>query len=115
MGYSDGSIACASMPTPVPPSVRLRDFSGGGGSIESLNDANGAERHVGPVRRFRRIPSMGAGGGGGSSGGGAVMDAAITALCPLSTPVIVAGDSDGRLGLWTTSSALSSSARYSEP
>lgn len=101
VGYSDGSIACAAMPPPVSSSGRLRDVGG-------FDDVSGA-RGVVPVRRLRRVS---AGGSGGGDGGGAAVEAAITTLCSLSAPLIVAGDSDGRLGLWTVSSTRSASARY---
>lgn len=61
------------------------------------------------MRRLRRV---GAGGMEAGDGGGAAVEAAITAVCSLSASLVVAGDSDGRLGLWTISSTRTSSARY---
>lgn len=57
------------------------------------------------IRRMRRASSSGT---RGANGGRA--EAGITVLCPLSPPLgllVVAGDSDGRLGLWTTSTSSS--------
>ncbi|CAM9258655.1 unnamed protein product [Ectocarpus sp. 4 AP-2014] len=97
VGYSDGSIACASLPAPSSSTNHpLPTFGTGSRHHEG-------ERGERTVRRLRRA---GGGGGGGDGGGGAAIEAAITALCPLSAPLVVAGDSDGRLALWTTSSAL---------
>ncbi|CBN73996.1 hypothetical protein Esi_0009_0188 [Ectocarpus siliculosus] len=97
VGYSDGSIACASLPAPSSSTNHpLPTFGTGSRHHER-------ERGERTVRRLRRA---GGGGGGGDGGGGAAIEAAITALCPLSAPLVVAGDSDGRLALWTTSSAL---------
>eukprot|EP00903_Cladosiphon_okamuranus_P010537 g9967.t1 len=69
---------------------RPRDDSGfnpvhgdGGGGIGGV-----------PVRRMRRVS---AGGLGGGNDGGSAVEAAITALCSLSDPLVIAGDSDGRL------------------
>lgn len=59
------------------------------------------------AERFRRIGSSGTRGVGGDR-----EEPGITVLCPLSPPLgllVVAGDSDGRLGLWTTS--ISSSVK----
>ena len=89
VGYSDGSLASISMPPPprFPPPRGVAAPSpqreGGGGG--------------GPVRRLRRVDE-------GEGEGGA--EAGITALCSVWAPfglLVVAGDSDGRLGLWTTS------------
>lgn len=101
VGYLDGSIACAAVPMPMSPSARSRDVGG----LDSPHGDGGAV----PVRRLRPV---GAGGEGTGDGGGAAVEAAITALCSLSAPLVVAGDSDGRVGLWTISSKRPSSARY---
>lgn len=114
VGFADGSIACASMPRPTAPyfSLSSKINSGGDGGVGS--------RHCGEeqggasvVRRLRRTDAGGEGGGvGGHGPGGPAIGAAITAICSLSTALlVVAGDSDGRLGLWTTSAALPSGGR----
>lgn len=105
VGYSDGSIACAAMPMPISSSALSRGIGG----VDSLHGDGGGGRGAVPVRRLRRV---GAGGVGGGDGEGPAVEAAITALCSLSAPLVVAGDLDGRLGLWTISSTRPSSARY---
>lgn len=82
MGYSDGSIASMAMP---PPSRTADD-----------DDIRLNHERV-KVRRLQRKQVDGRSG----------VEAGITALCSLSAPfglLAVAGDADGRLGLWTTSS-----------
>lgn len=87
VGYSDGSLASISMPPPprgVPAPSPQREGAGRG-----------------LVRRLRRVDE------GGGEGG---TEAGITALCSVWAPfglLAVAGDSDGRLGLWTTSALQS--------
>ncbi|CAM9177663.1 unnamed protein product, partial [Ectocarpus fasciculatus] len=97
VGYSDGSIACASLPAPSSSTNHPRPAFG-----------TGSRHHEGKrgERTVRRVRRAGGGREGGDGGGAAAIEAAITALCPLSAPLVVAGDSDGRLALWTTSSAL---------
>eukprot|EP00752_Nemacystus_decipiens_P008616 g7695.t1 len=103
VGYSDGSIACVAMPLPMSPSTRSREV----GRFDSVDGDAGGGRGAVPVRRLRRVS---AGGAGVGDGGGAAVEAAVTAVCSLSAPLVVAGDSDGRLGLWTISSTRPSSA-----
>lgn len=89
VGYSDGSIGLFSMPRPT--------------LLPSRNDS-GLKQEGGMVRRSRRINA------GGARDGQAGMEAGVTALCSLSAPfgmLVVVGDSDGRLGLWTTSAVPS--------
>ncbi|CAB1106295.1 unnamed protein product [Ectocarpus sp. CCAP 1310/34] len=97
VGYSDGSIACAPLPAPSSSTNHPLPTFG-----------TGSRHHEGArgERTVRRLRRAGGGGGRGDGGGGAAIEAAITALCPLLAPLVVAGDSDGRLALWTTSSAL---------
>ena len=104
VGYSDGSIACAAMPPPISSSARSRQV-GGPDSLHGHGDGRG----VVPVRRLRRVS---AGGAGVGDGVGPAVEAAVTAVCALSAPLVVAGDSDGRLGLWTVSSTKPPGARY---
>lgn len=90
VGYSDGSIASMAMLPHLAP---------------SFHDCGDHWFEAGRVRRLRRLPVSEDGEEEGSG------EAGITALCSLAAPLgllVVAGDSDGRLGLWTTSTHPSS-------
>lgn len=108
VGYSDGSLAALSMP-----SLSSDGKPGEGSASAQGRDAGGRSRgDRAIIRRLRRV-------GGGKRqavglGEGDGVGAAITALCPLSPPyglLVVAGDTDGRLSLWTTSIRSPSAAR----
>lgn len=95
VGYSDGSLASILMPPPHLPAPS-RDVSG----LQREEAGKG-----GVVRRLRRAEER-----AGAEGGEGGAEAGITALCSVLAPfglLVVAGDSDGRLGLWTTSALQS--------
>lgn len=89
VGYSDGSLAFVSMPP---------------AHLSPSRDAPGPLQRESVVRRLRRVDE------GAGTEGERGAQAGITALCPVWAPfglLVVAGDSDGRLGLWTTSALQS--------
>lgn len=86
VGYSDGSIALMSFPL-FSPATRE-----GGGQRDPARMT---------TRRIKRV----------DLDGGMAFEASITALCALCAPLIVVGDSEGRLALWTTSASSSSTGR----
>lgn len=87
VGYSDGSIAVLSFPL-LSPTTR----EGGG------------QRDPACMMTTRRIKRV-------ELDGGTTFEASITALCALCASLIVVGDSEGRLALWTTLASSSSAGR----
>lgn len=86
VGYSDGSIALLSIP------------------LFSPTTREGGE-HRDPARMTtRRIKRV-------ELEGGMAFEPSITALCALCAPLVVVGDSEGRLALWTTLASSSSTGR----